>query len=158
MRMLVALSMACAVVTLEACRPRTAEFTDEDESAIRAMFDARVASIRAGDWEKWSLQHADSVIVQPAHAATIRGRAAILAWGRAFPPIDSLRLSDIRVWGEGDMAYATSAYELKLRDLPLDRGKELLVFRRDRTGSWEVVAFSLSSDLPAPAPANDRGS
>lgn len=97
-------ALTAAIMTLQACRPSSAEFTDQDESNIRRMFDARVASIRAGDWVAWSQQHADSVIVQPAHAPAIRGRAALLAWGQAFPPIDSLALSDIRVWGDGNMA------------------------------------------------------
>jgi ketosteroid isomerase-like protein len=152
MRLLTMLSIAVAATALNACRPQAAKFTDEDEASIRRMFDARVASIRAGDWVKWSTQHADSIIIQPAHAPTIRGRAAILAWGQTFPPIDSLGLSDIRIWGEGNLAYATSAYALKLKDLPMDKGKELLVFRRIRGQDWQVVAFSLSSDLPPSAP------
>ena len=145
-------SIVLATATLAACQPRAAEFTAADEASVRRMFDARIASIRAGDWASWSEQHADSVIVQPANAPTLRGRAAIRAWGEAFPPIDSLGLSDIRIWGEGNLAYATSAYSLKLKDLPMDRGKELLVFRRPPGGEWRVVAFSLSSDLPPSAP------
>jgi ketosteroid isomerase-like protein len=152
MRVRALVAITTATMMLEACGPRPAEFTAQDEDTIRRMFDARVANIRAGDWVAWSRQHADSVIVQPAHAPAIRGRAALLAWGRAFPPIDSLALSDIRVWGEGNVAYATSAYVLKLKDLPLDRGKELLVFQRPLGGDWLVVAFSLSSDLPPPTP------
>ena len=152
MRTLALLSITVAAMTLEACRPRPAEFTAQDEVSIRRMFDKRVANIRAGEWVKWSLQHADSIIVQPAQAPTIHGRAAILAWGQAFPPIDSLGLSDIQIWGEGHLAYATSAYTLKLKDRPLDTGKELLVFRRPAGGDWQVVAFSLSSDLPPSTP------
>ena len=112
------------------------------------MKDARLTAIRAGDWVRWSIQHAAEVILQPANAPTLKGRSALLAWGQSFPPIDSLVLSDIQVWGDGKLAYATSAYALKLKDLPLDRGKELLVFRRSARQPWEVVALSLSSDLP----------
>jgi ketosteroid isomerase-like protein len=114
------------------------------------MIDARVTDIRAGDWDKWSTQHAADVIVQASNTHTLSGRVALLAWGKAFPPIDSFALSDIQVSGEGNLAYATTAYALKLKGLPWDRGKELLVFRRGSRGQWEVVAFSLSSDLPLP--------
>ena len=145
------LSIICAIPLLATCGTQPAEFTAEDQATIRKMFDARVANIRAGDWTAWSLQHADSIIVQPPNAPALNGRAAILAWGKSFPPVDSLVLSNIRIWGEGNVAYATSAYTLKLRDLPVDTGKELLVFRRPSGGTWEVVLFSLSSDSP-PAP------
>lgn len=143
-----------AVVVTVGCRSRSADFTAQDEATIRGMFDARVADIRAGDWVKWASQHAEDCIVQPANAPTIKGRAALLAWGRSFPPIDSFSLADIQVWGEANVAYATSAYTLKLRNLPVDKGKELFVFRRPPGGQWQVVAFSLSSDLPPQAPAS----
>lgn len=154
-RMLLASGVA-TVLALASCQSRSANFTPRDEAAIRAMIAARVTNIRAGDWVKWSTQHVEDVIVQPPNGPAVKGRAATLAWGQAFPPIDSLALSDIHVSGEGNLAYATTAYTLKLKDLPLDRGKELLVFRRPPGGQWQVVAFSLSSDLPAPAPSSSR--
>jgi len=146
------LATVAAVLAVDGCRSRPTEFTAQDEATIRAMIDARITDIRAGDWDKWSTQHAEGAIVQAPNAPTIKGQAAILAWGRAFPLIESLTLSDIQVWGEGNLAYATTAYTLKLKDLPQDRGKELLVLRRPPGGQWQVVAFSLSSDLPLPAP------
>jgi ketosteroid isomerase-like protein len=120
------------------------------------MFDTRVADIRAGNWVKWSNQHAEGIVLQPPNGPTVRGRTALLAWGQAFPPINSLELSDIQIWGDGNLAYATSAYTLKLKDLQADVGKELLVFRRSPGDQWQVVALSLNSDLPRPAasPAN----
>jgi ketosteroid isomerase-like protein len=160
MRTIAQFSITVAAVTLAACSPRPAEFSAEDEANIRAMLEARVAYIRVGDWVNWSLQHADSIIIQPANAPSIRGRAAILAWGQSIPPIDSLRLSSIQVWGEGNLAYATNVTRLKLRDQPPVAGKELMVFRRVRGGNWQVVAFSLSSDVPpsmAPAGILPRG-
>jgi ketosteroid isomerase-like protein len=144
------LGAVSASLALNGCRSRTAEFTVQDEATIRAMFDIRVADIRAGNWVKWSDQHAEAVVLQPPNRPTVKGRAALLAWGQAFPPIDSLALSDIQIWGDGNLAYATSAYALKLEDLPADVGKELLVLRRSPGGPWQVVAFSLSSDLPGP--------
>jgi len=141
-----------ASLAANGCRPQSAGFTAQDEAAIRGMFDARIADIRAGNWVKWSNQHAEGVVLQPPNSPTIKGRAALLAWGQGFPPIDSLALSDIQIWGEGNLAYATSAYKLKLKDLPADAGKELLVFRRAPAGEWQVVAFSLSSDIPSASP------
>jgi ketosteroid isomerase-like protein len=150
------LGTVAASLALNACQSRSAEFTVQDEATIRTMFDSRVADIRAGNWVKWSNQHVEGVVVQPPNSPTVKGRAALLAWGQGFPPIDSLALSDIQIWGDGNLAYATSAYALKLKDLQADVGKELLIFRRSPGGQWQVVAFSLSSDLPrlAASPAN----
>jgi ketosteroid isomerase-like protein len=143
------LGTVAASLALNGCR--SAEFTAQDEATIRAMFDTRVADIRAGDWVKWSNQHAEGIVLQAPDGPTVKGRAALLAWGQGFPPIDSLALSNIQIAGDGNLAYATSAYALKLKDLPADVGKELLVFRRSPGGEWQVVAFSLSSDLPRPS-------
>jgi hypothetical protein len=83
----------------------------------------------------------------------VRGRAALLEWGKAFPPIESLSFSDIQVTGEGNMAYGSSSYALKLKGMPLDHGKQLGVFRRTPGGVWEIQAVSFNSDLPPVAAA-----
>lgn len=101
-------STVTASLALNGCRSRAAEFTAQDEATIRAMFDTRVADIRAGNWVKWSNQHAEGIVLQPPNGPTVKGRTALLAWGQAFPPIDSLELSDIQIWGDGNLAYATS--------------------------------------------------
>ncbi len=53
-RLLLAGTVA-AVVGLVSCLSRS-EFSAQDEAVIRAMIDARVTNIRAGDWVKWSTQ------------------------------------------------------------------------------------------------------
>jgi ketosteroid isomerase-like protein len=60
-------------------------------------------------------------------------------------------MSDVRVWGEGNLAYGTSAMAMKLKDAPADTAKQLVVFRRSSAGRWEVAAASFNSDLPAVA-------
>ena len=63
-----------------------------------------------------------------------------------------LSFADVQVSGEGNMAYGSSSYVLKLKDLPADTGKQLVVFRRGADGKWKVAAASYSSDLPIPTP------
>ena len=58
----------------------------------------------------------------------------------------------MRVAGEGNLAYGTSAVFIKIRDLPPDTAKQLVVFRRDTSGAWQVLAVSVTSDLPLPQP------
>jgi ketosteroid isomerase-like protein len=131
----------------------TEQFTQQDQAAVRARFDACPGYVNAGDWASWSEMYSEDGILQPPNAPTVRGRAQLRAWGEAFPAIERFAFSDVETWGEGNIAYGTSGYILKMKDLPIDTGKQLVVFRRGADGSWSVVACSFSSDLAAPGPA-----
>jgi ketosteroid isomerase-like protein len=112
------ITVACLAPTILAvggCQARPAEFTTDDESTVRAMFDSTVANIRAGDWTTWSQQFTDNAVLQPPNAKPVTGRAAILAWGKAFPPVEEISFSNVQVAGDGNMAYGTSVYVLKLK-------------------------------------------
>jgi ketosteroid isomerase-like protein len=145
--------LAASILALDGCQARPAEFTTEDESTVRAMFDSTVANIRAGDWTTWSQQFTDNAVLQPPNAKPVSGRAAILAWGKAFPPVAEISFSNVQVAGDGNMAYGTSVYLLKLKGAPADSGKQLVVFRRSAGGPWQIPAVSFSSDLAVPAPS-----
>lgn len=149
--------LVVAFVALGGCQAGAPQFTAEDEATTRGMFDSTVANIRAGNWNRWSEQFTDDAVLQPPNAAPVSGRAAILAWGQAFPPVEEVSFSDVHVSGEGNMAYGTSAYVLKLQGVPADTGKQLVVFRRAAGGPWQIPAVSFSSNLPTPAPAPPSG-
>jgi ketosteroid isomerase-like protein len=154
----IATLLATGLVVLSRCRAGGSEFTSQDESTVRAMFDSTIANIRAHDWATWSKQYTDDAVVQPGNAKTLKGRAAILSWGQAFPPVEEITFTNVHVSGQGGMAYGTSDYVLKLQGMPADTGKQLVVFMRSASGKWEIPAVSVSSDLPAqaPTPANTR--
>jgi ketosteroid isomerase-like protein len=158
--MRVSISITCfavAVAALGGCQGGSPQFAATDESTTRAMFDSTVVNIRAGNWAKWSEQFSDNAVLQPPNAPPVTGRAAILAWGQAFPPIEDLSFSDVQVTGDGNMAWGSSGYVLKVQGQPADTGKQLVVFRRRSGGTWEIPAVSFSSNLPAPAPAPATG-
>lgn len=135
------------------CQPAAPQFTAQDEAAVRAVFDSALKYIQAGNWTAWAGIFSDDAILQPPNGPTVAGRAALEPWGRAFPPIESVTWPNVRVHGDGNMAYGTSDYELKLKDVPAaDHGKQLAVLRRGAGGKWEVVAVSFNSDLPPAAP------
>lgn len=145
--------LAAAALALTACPSPSAQFTAEDEAEVRAVFDSTVKRVNAGEWTSWAEEFTDSAVFQPPNAKELRGRPAILAFGQAFPPIEQFGMWDVRVWGEGNLAYGTSAIAIKVRDAPADTSKQLVVFRRSPAGRWEVTAVSFNSDLPlAPAP------
>jgi ketosteroid isomerase-like protein len=127
-----------------------ATFTAQDEATVRGMFDSATRYIKAGDWSSWAAQSSENGFLQPPNGPTIRGRPNLLAWGQAFPQIEDFSFDNVEVWGDGNLAYGTSGYTLKLKDLASDTGKQLVVFRRVSGGPWKVVAASFSSDLPVP--------
>lgn len=127
-----------------------APFTAQDQAAVRAMFDAAIPMINAGDWPAWAGQYAEDGLLQPPNGPAVRGRPDLLEWGRAFPPIDEITFSGVEVHGEGRLAWAISRYTLRVKGEAPDRGKQLVVFRRAPDGGWKIVAASFNSDLPVP--------
>jgi ketosteroid isomerase-like protein len=125
-----------------------AQFTAQDEAALREMFDVCPGYVMAGDWVSWARMYAEDGFLQPPHAPTVRGRPNLLAWGQAFPEVENLAFSKVEIWGEGNVAFGTSTYTLKAKDLPTDAGKQLVVFRRIASGQWAIMGASFSSDLP----------
>jgi ketosteroid isomerase-like protein len=142
--------LAVGVLVVLGCRARPAELTTEDQTVLRGMFDTTASSFRTGDFAPWAGQFSEDASLQPPNAPTVNGRGKILAWGQAFPPVEDLSFTNVQVWGEGNMAYGTSGYVLKVKGAPPDTGKQLAVFRRQAGGKWEVTAGCFSSDLPIP--------
>ena len=149
------LSLFAAALVFTGCAAQTpsATFSAADEAEVRGIFDSTVARIMRSDWTAWSTEFNDDAIFHPSNAKTLTGRPAILAWGQSYPPIEALSMSDVRVVGEGNLAYGTSGINIKIKDGPADTLKQLVVFQRGAAGKWEVVAVSVNSDLPLPGPA-----
>ena len=154
--MKIALGLAllpAAALTFAACSSPPAQFTAADEAKVRAQFDSTAKWVSAGEWTSWAGQFAESAVFEPSNAKELHGRAAILAYGQAFPPVEHFRIWDVHVWGEGNLAYGTSGIGAKVKDAPADTSKQLVVFRRSPAGRWEVAAVSVNSDLrPTPTP------
>lgn len=132
-------------------------FTPQDQAALRGMFDAAIRMINAGDWPAWAAQYAEDGLLQPPNAPTVSGHADLLAWGRAFPPVDAIDFSSVEIHGEGGLAWGRSGYTLRVKGQAPDSGKQLVVFRRGTDGTWKIVAASFNSDLPTPGPARHEG-
>lgn len=140
--------LIAATLELTACQSPSAQFTAADEAEVRALFDSTVKRVSAGDWTSWAGEFTDSAVFQPSNGKALHGRAAILAYGQGFPPIEQFSMSDVQVWGEGNLAYGTSGITIKVKGAPADTSKQLTVFRRSTAGRWEVAAVSVNSDLP----------
>lgn len=140
-------------VVLLGCQARAPAFTAQDEATIRTEMDSALAAINAGNWGAWASLFSDDAIVQPPHAPTVSGRAAIEDWGKQALVFESMTWPNVQVHGDGDMAWATTDYELQLPDGAADHGKQIAVYQRQADGEWKVVGVSYNSDVPLPATA-----
>lgn len=145
---------ALAAVLLVACQQATPAptFTADDEAQVRALFDSVVADVRADNDTVWAGRFSENARFHAANQPAVVGRSAILAWGASFPPVESFSFENVEVHGSGTVAWGTSAVLVKLKDLPADTSKQLVVMEKDSGGKWWVVAVSLNSDLPIAAP------
>lgn len=155
MRRYSGISALCVLLmaTVQGCQSpvAVAQFTAEDESSIRKMFEATPGYYQSGDWGSWTAMWSEDGFFYVPNETPLRGRPALEAWGKKLPPIDDMRFGNIQVQGEGNIAFGTSTYVLALRGAPPDSGKQLAVFRREPGGgAWKVVAASFNSDLPLP--------
>ena len=124
-----------------------ATFTVQDEATLRGMFETTARHFRAGDWAGWAGLYSEDGFLKPPNGPTVQGRANILSWGQALPQIEAFSFDNVEVWGEGNVAYGSSGYTLKVNDLAPDTGKQLVVFRRASDAAWKVVAANVSPDL-----------
>jgi len=140
------------VATACAAPPAAPEFTAEDEAAVAAMFQMTVDDFRAGNFSNWASRFSDDALFYAPNMPAFNGREAILSWAESMPPIEAVEFTNVRVWGDGNVAWAVSDYALTLQGMPTDRGKQLGVFKRTN-GTWQVVAVSFNTDLPLPEAA-----
>jgi uncharacterized protein (TIGR02246 family) len=149
-RITLAVGAVAAVLVVGCSKPP--QFTAEDEAAVHALFDGTVKSINAGNIDAWAAEFTDDAIFQPPNGKAVSGRAAIAAWGKALPAMEHFGFPNVKVMGEGNVAYGTSAYNIKMTGVPADTGKQLVVAKKGADGKWMVVAAAFNSDIPLPPP------
>jgi ketosteroid isomerase-like protein len=152
MRVISSRAGLATLVVILGCQLAPPQFSEQDAATVRGLFDSVVTDVRTANWTAWAGRFAEDARFHPSNGPAILGRPAILAWGQAFPPIESFSFENVQVAGEGNLAYGTSAVLIKIRDLPADTAKQLVVLRRDTSAGWQVLAVSVTSDLPPPQP------
>ncbi|MBD3866515.1 MAG: nuclear transport factor 2 family protein [Acidobacteria bacterium] len=147
-------AIALALFSIVGCcsLPDTA-LTEEDKATLTSMIDDGLEHMRARDFAAWTANFAEDAVLMPPNGPTVTGPAALQAWAEAMPGWEDATWPNVMISGEGNMAYGSSDYTLKLEGMPEDRGKQLVVFRRKEGGEWKAVAVSFNSDLPIQIPA-----
>ncbi len=152
----VALSIIAA--GLAACAPAAPTFGDADANAIRQSVKDFTTSMLAGQWDTWTGLLTDDVAFLPPNGTIVSGKAAVRAFGEAFPKLTAFTAEAVDIAGSGDVAYTRGTYALTANPAgapPMqDKGKWLGIYRKQTDGSWKLSYDVWNSDLPLPTAAS----
>ena len=144
--------LAGLTVIVAACGSPAAQFTPADETAAKGLFSTAEQAIKTGNFDAWAATFTEDAVFQPANGQAVSGHANMVAWAKALPPMEDFAFTSPVVHGDGNVAYGTNGYRLKMKGIPADTGKQLVVMRRQADGKWAIVAGAFNSNLPLPAP------
>jgi len=123
--------------------------TAEDE--IRAADQAWLKAFAARDLEKSLSFCAADCEVLPQHAGAAKGPEAIRElFHRWFKPGLKIRWTPDRVEASGELGFSSGSYEMSFEESGTtisDRGKYVIVWKKQADGSWKVVRDISNSDL-----------
>jgi uncharacterized protein (TIGR02246 family) len=135
-----------------------AAFTDADGTAIRATIDSFTTAIKAGDYATAASYYAEDAVFMPPNAPAVEGRAGIQKNLESFGRVNAFSESVVELEGVGDLAYARLNFDLTITPpnftTPMtDKGKVLIVLRRQADGKWRTAKGMFNSNLPLPGSA-----
>lgn len=140
-----------------ACQPGAAGLSDQDKAAIRKANDDAVnlATAAKPDWAAYvKLFYAEDATILAANTPPVRGHAAIQAMMESLPPLSEFKLETIDLDGRADVAYERGAWSMTMNPPgapPVtDKGKYVVVWKKQADGTWKASYDSFSSDLPVP--------
>ena len=131
--------------------------SNADREAIQKTFKQVMAMFGAPskDWPAFvNLAYDRDAIMMAPNAPAVRGHEAILASLKLFPFFSDFRQESLEMEGFGDLAFSRDEYSFTMT-LPgqsalKDKGKVIMIWRKQADGSWKVFREIWNSDLPAP--------
>jgi uncharacterized protein (TIGR02246 family) len=159
--------VATAAVGLAACRPALAPGTasgpdpQADQRAISATLDEYAAAWKVSDAQRVGRLYTDDAIILPGDHVAESGRAAIIKYNQdvfdAYVP-KTFDISQQETQISGDLAFnrGTFSFSADAKDpkgKPVsDRGKYIVIMKRQVDGSWKWTRDIDNSDGPAAVP------
>ena len=141
-------------LSVVACAPPAAEWTDEDRAAITTMGDRYLQALVDDDVTALASLFVEDGIRLVSNGAVTHGRAAIQAIGSFASDFISFQIDNSTIGGEGDLAYSWMDYDLTSiasegAEPSTFYGRFLTVMRKQPDGSWLFVAVMFNS-RPSP--------
>ena len=151
---LAALALALASTACQSPAQDAAGLSEEDVATLREDTREVVEAMLARDWDRVGKLYAEDAVLMLPNQPALVGREAILQ-GWAQSSVSQLTVTPLEIYGSGELAYIRGAYslEMTIEGLPepvSDRGKYVVILRRQPDGSWPAVIDILNSDLPLP--------
>ena len=151
------LALACQQVP----PPSPPDTRAADEQAIREASAASSMAFAAKDLEAAVGFYADDAMWLADNAPIQTGKDSIRKASSEMMRIPGLALSwqptKVEVSRSGDLAYEVGTYQSTANNAKgqpvTDRGKYVLVWKKQADGMWKILADIGNSDLPAPEPA-----
>ena len=132
-----------------------------EEAALRAADAEWLKAFKQKDVERMVSFYAEGASVFPPNAPIVTRREAIRQMWTELVANPGFALSwestKVEVAQSGELAWVQETYEFSLHDsegkLREDRGKAVLIWKKQADGSWKAVADIFNSDLPLFVPA-----
>ncbi len=131
-----------------------------DEAAIAKVRTAYEKAAGTQDGAALAKLYAPDGVEMPPNGPAAKGRAAIEAFHKAFGQqfmMHGMTITSTETKVHGDYAYDVGTYKQGL--MPMkggavvdDRGKFVVLLKKDASGSWWVTHAIYNSDVPLPAP------
>ena len=144
---------------LSACSKTPAAFSDADRTFIQAaVTDSFTNAVKSGDYATAASWYTVNAVFMPPNAPAVEGRPAIQKNFESFGKVSAFSQSVVEVDGVGDLAYARANFDLTFTPpnttTPMsDKGKVLIVMRKEADGKWRTSRGIFNSDLPLPGSA-----
>jgi uncharacterized protein (TIGR02246 family) len=132
-----------------------------DEAAIAKIRAAYQTAAGTQDGAAIAKLYAPDGVEMPPNGPSARGRAAIEAYHKGFGQqfmMHGMTITSTESKVHGDYAYDVGTYKQSL--MPMkggaivdDRGKYVVLLKKDASGNWWVTHAIYNSDVPMPAPA-----
>jgi len=140
------------------CAGGPTPLSEADKATIRANDEKFAQAVVAKNWPGLAAMYSTDAAFMPPNESVVQGRAAIQSWMSAFPPVTAFSLTPQLVEGRDDIAYVRGTYMMTVTPpgapAPVDdRGKYIVIERKQPDGSWLITDDIFNSDVPLPAPA-----
>lgn len=139
-------------------RPGSAATTlaSSELAAIRSVNEEYRRTSVAAAWGEWAGLFTSDAVLMPPNSPALNGRAAIEAWGRAFPPLTEFQNPIAEIEGAASTAVTRGTYRFAVsapgQPVQKDAGKWICTLRK-QGGVWKFHRCIFNSDLPPPGSA-----